>query len=221
MVAVRGLDLDLAPGEVFGLLGPNGAGKTSALSAVEGPLRPDAGTVTIAGIDAVREPARARAHIDGQLQATSFSPELRLVEIVQLFAGLHGLRLGSDDVVRRLGAMDLAGKARRAFRQRSGGQQQRLSLLVATVHQPTLLLLDEVAVGRAHLRAGPPTQTPVVGPYRRSRWQRRDRAADHPLDGGGGGGVRSGNPVTSLAACIAYTAAFTVIGVRWFRWTRP
>ena len=147
VVAVTGLDLDLEPGEVFGLLGPNGAGKTSTLSAVEGLLRPDDGTVAIAGIDAIRRPAEARAHIGVQLQTTSFSPELRLIEIVQLFAGLHGLRLSSADVVERLASMDLAGEARRAYRQLSGGQQQRLSLLVATLHQPALLLLDEPTAG--------------------------------------------------------------------------
>ncbi len=147
VTAVTGLDLDLEPGEVFGLLGPNGAGKTSTLSAIEGLLRPDAGSVTIAGIDALHQPARARAHIGVQLQTTSFSPELRLVDIVQLFAGLHGLRLSSADVVQRLASMDLAGEARRAYRQLSGGQQQRLSLLVATLHQPALLLLDEPTAG--------------------------------------------------------------------------
>ncbi len=147
VVAVQGLDLDLHPGEVFGLLGPNGAGKTSTLSAVEGLLTPDAGTVTIAGIDAIRQPSRARAHIGVQLQATSFAPELRLVEIVQLFAGLHGLRLTTADALERLATMDLAGESRRAYRQLSGGQQQRLSLLVATLHQPALLLLDEPTSG--------------------------------------------------------------------------
>ena len=76
--AVDGIDLAVRQGEIFGLLGPNGAGKTSTLSAVEGLLRPDAGSIVIGGIDIRTEPAAAKASLGVQLQATSFQAELTI-----------------------------------------------------------------------------------------------------------------------------------------------
>src|SRR5678809_1243532 len=88
--AVNNVSFSVKPGEIFGLLGPNGAGKTSTLSAVEGLLKPRSGTVIIAGFDTHEQPLHARAVIGVQLQATSFQPELKLTEILQLYAGVYG-----------------------------------------------------------------------------------------------------------------------------------
>src|SRR5580765_1494516 len=87
--AVRDVSFNVLPGEIFGLLGPNGAGKTSTLSAVEGLLKPRSGSVVIAGFNTHEKPLHARAAIGVQLQATSFQPELRLSEILQLYAGVY------------------------------------------------------------------------------------------------------------------------------------
>src|ERR1041385_4368160 len=84
--AVQDVSFYVLPGEIFGLLGPNGAGKTSTLSAIEGLLKPRSGTVTIAGFNTSKKPLHARAVIGVQLQATSFQPELKLTEILQLYA---------------------------------------------------------------------------------------------------------------------------------------
>jgi ABC-2 type transport system ATP-binding protein len=146
-VAVAGVDLDVRMGEIFGLLGPNGAGKTSALSAVEGLLKPDAGEITIDGIDARAQPLRAKAHVGVQLQTNSFHADLTLIEIARLFAGLYGLRLRVAQIRGRLDEVNLLREASRRFRELSGGQQQRFSLLVATVHDPPLVLLDEPTAG--------------------------------------------------------------------------
>ena len=146
-VAVAGVDLDVRPGEIFGLLGPNGAGKTSALSAVEGLVQPDAGEIIIDGIDIRARPLRAKAHVGVQLQTNSFHADLTLTEIVRLFAGLYGLRLSAAQVRDRLEEVGLDREASRRFRELSGGQQQRFSLLVATVHDPPLVLLDEPTAG--------------------------------------------------------------------------
>jgi ABC-2 type transport system ATP-binding protein len=86
-LAVDGIDLEVREGEIFGLLGPNGAGKTSALSAIEGLLRPAAGDIVIGNIDARAHPRQAKAQLGVQHQATSFHSNLTLLELVRLFAG--------------------------------------------------------------------------------------------------------------------------------------
>jgi ABC-2 type transport system ATP-binding protein len=146
-VAVAGVDLDVRMGEIFGLLGPNGAGKTSALSAVEGLVRPEAGEINIDGIDVRAHPLRAKAHVGVQLQTNSFHADLKLTEIVRLFAGLYGLRLTAAQIRDQLAGVNLEREASKRFRELSGGQQQRFSLLVATVHDPPLVLLDEPTAG--------------------------------------------------------------------------
>src|ERR1043165_9680087 len=88
-VAVNDVSFSVNSGEIFGLLGPNGAGKTSSLSAIEGLLKPTAGTITIAGYDVKEKPLHAKANIGVQLQSTSFQPELTIEEIFILYAGIY------------------------------------------------------------------------------------------------------------------------------------
>jgi len=145
--AVDGVSLEILRGEIFGLLGPNGAGKTSTLSAIEGLVKPDAGTVQVDGIDVRQHPSQAKAKLGVQLQATSFQSQLTINQIVRLYAGLYGARLSEDEIAGGLKEIGLEAEASRPFKQLSGGQQQRLSLYVAVVHQPALLLLDEPTAG--------------------------------------------------------------------------
>lgn len=144
---VEGISFQIARGEIFGLLGPNGAGKTSTLNAIEGLLRPASGTVRVDGVDAQASPLAAKSRLGVQLQSTSFQAELNIVQIAQLYAGLHGMRLARADVSRGLQQMGLDGELGRKFRQLSGGQQQRLALYIAAIHDPLLLLLDEPTAG--------------------------------------------------------------------------
>jgi ABC-2 type transport system ATP-binding protein len=146
-VAVDRVDLRVAAGEVVGLLGPNGAGKTSTLSAIEGLLAPARGTVTVDGIDVARRPAAAKARLGVQLQAAGFQPELSIERIARLYAGLYGVRLDRDQLAGRLRQVGLEGESGSPFRRLSGGQRQRLSLLIAVIHRPSLLLLDEPTAG--------------------------------------------------------------------------
>ncbi|CCH76885.1 Nod factor export ATP-binding protein I (fragment) [Nostocoides japonicum T1-X7] len=146
-VAVSGLSFSVRRGEIFGLLGPNGAGKTSTLSAIEGLLTPDGGRVTIDGVDVREAPLSVRARVGVLLQASSFQPELTIAQIVRLFAGLHGLRLDRGQIRARLREAGLEREAGKPFRKLSGGQQRRLALLVATAHEPPILLLDEPTTG--------------------------------------------------------------------------
>jgi ABC-2 type transport system ATP-binding protein len=145
--AVDAVSFEIRRGEIFGLLGPNGAGKTSTLSAIEGLVRPQSGTIVLDGIDSRRHPKQATARMGVQLQATSFQSELSIREIVRLYAGLYGVELSGQEIGDGLRVIGLEGEARKPFNQLSGGQQQRLALYIAVVHDPALLLLDEPTAG--------------------------------------------------------------------------
>jgi ABC-2 type transport system ATP-binding protein len=145
--AVDDVSFQIRHGEIFGLLGPNGAGKTTTLSAIEGLLRPQQGTVLLDGIDVQRHPSEARARMGIQLQSTNFSPSLTIKQILRLYAGLYGVAIADADIDERLASAGLQSDSNRPFKGLSGGQQQRLALLVALVHQPRLLLLDEPTAG--------------------------------------------------------------------------
>ncbi len=181
--AVDGLDLAVRQSEIFGLLGPNGAGKTSTLSAVEGLLRPAAGTILIGGSDVRTDPAAAKASLGVQLQATSFQAELTIAQIVNLYARLYGVVLTKNEMRQQLAAIHLDAEAHKRFRHLSGGQQQRLSLLIATIHNPPLVLLDEPTAG-------------LDPQARRQLWERIEtmrqsaqHSADDPFHGRGAGGL--------------------------------
>jgi ABC-2 type transport system ATP-binding protein len=145
--AVNGVSFCIGRGEIFGLLGRNGAGKTSTLSAIEGLLRPGSGTVLLDGTDIRNDPRRARQQMSVAFQATSFQPELTVSQILQLYAGLYGVRLSRDQVGARLADAGIDALAGCVARQLSGGQRQRLALCVALIHTPLLLLLDEPTAG--------------------------------------------------------------------------
>jgi ABC-2 type transport system ATP-binding protein len=145
--AVDGVSLEINEGEIFGLLGPNGAGKTSTLSAIEGLLEPTSGSILIRQVDVRAHPGLAKTLIGVQLQSTSFQSELKISEIVKLYAGLYGVPLTKTAIFDRLSEIHLADEGSRRFSQLSGGQQKRLSLLIATVHNPPLVLLDEPTSG--------------------------------------------------------------------------
>jgi ABC-2 type transport system ATP-binding protein len=146
-IAVDGVSFSVNRGEIFGLLGPNGAGKTSTLSAIEGLLKPQAGTVLVVGFDIHKDMLEARANLGVQLQSTSFQQDLKVSEIVTLYAGLYGITLSQDQVHKILSDIQLQGDAGKRASQLSGGQQQRLALSVATLHDPPLVLLDEPTTG--------------------------------------------------------------------------
>jgi ABC-2 type transport system ATP-binding protein len=145
--AVNNVSFNVLRGEIFGLLGPNGAGKTSTLSAVEGLLKQQSGTITVAGYDTLHKPLHARAAMGVQLQATSFQPELNVAQILKLFAGIYGVDLTNEKLRSLLKEINLADAENKKFGQLSGGQQQRVSLAITTIHEPKLVLLDEPTSG--------------------------------------------------------------------------
>jgi ABC-2 type transport system ATP-binding protein len=145
--AVSNVSFDVRAGEIFGLLGPNGAGKTSTLSAVEGLLQAQSGTITVAGYNVKKDPLHARANLGVQLQATNFQPELTVAEILQLYAGIYGVPLTKEKLQTILTDIKLEDTTKKRFGQLSGGQQQRVSLIIATIHNPQVVLLDEPTTG--------------------------------------------------------------------------
>jgi len=140
--AVRGIDLDVPPGETVALLGPNGAGKTTTIDMVLGLRHPDAGTVTVFGVP----PATAvrSGVIGGMLQTGSLPDHLRVRELISLVASYYPHPLSVDDVLRLTGMGDLA---ERRTTKLSGGQVQRVRFATALVGNTDLLVLDEPTAG--------------------------------------------------------------------------
>jgi ABC-2 type transport system ATP-binding protein len=147
--AVDGIDLAVAPGEIYGFLGPNGAGKSTTVHMLTTLLPPTAGTATVAGHDIVRDGPAVRDAIGVALQEAALDPLLSAREHMRLQAGMHGIR---RDEARRLGdalieRVGLADAADRRVGGYSGGMKRRLDLALALVHSPRLLFLDEPTTG--------------------------------------------------------------------------
>jgi ABC-2 type transport system ATP-binding protein len=140
--AVDGLSFACRPGTVLALLGPNGAGKTTTIEVCEGFRRPDAGRVSVLGLDP-RDPA-LRPRVGVMPQTGGTYPGLRAGEVLRLFAAYSRNPLDPGDLLERLG---LSGVARTPVRRLSGGQAQRLSLALAVVGRPELVFLDEPTAG--------------------------------------------------------------------------
>jgi ABC-2 type transport system ATP-binding protein len=140
--ALDGLDFSVKPGRLVGFLGPNGAGKTTAMRLVMGLERPDAGAVTWDGAP-IGEAERRRI---GYLpEERGLYPKMRIAEQVEYFARLHGMdrSAATEGAHRWLERMELTDRSSSATEALSLGNQQRVQLAVALVHQPDLLLLDE------------------------------------------------------------------------------
>jgi ABC-2 type transport system ATP-binding protein len=147
--AVDGIDLVVAPGEVYGFLGPNGAGKSTTILMLTTLLPPSAGTARVAGHDIRREGPAVRRAIGAALQEVALDPLLTGCEHLRLQAALQGIpkaerRPRADELLERVG---LTGAADRRVGAYSGGMKRRLDLGLALVHRPLVLFLDEPTTG--------------------------------------------------------------------------
>jgi ABC-2 type transport system ATP-binding protein len=139
--AVRGIDLDVAPGETVALLGPNGAGKSTTIDMLLGLSEADAGTVSVFGTPPAE--AIARGAVGAMLQTGSLLRELAVHELVEMMASLYPRPLGVDEALALAGVEDIAGRRTEKL---SGGERQRVRFALALVSNPDLLVLDEPTV---------------------------------------------------------------------------
>ena len=147
--AVRGIDLRVEPGEIFGFLGPNGAGKTTTISILATLLRLTSGEAHVAGIDVARDPAGVRARIGLVFQDPSLDDQLTARENLDLHGLIYGVpgSLRSARIQELLGVVDLADRAGSLVRTFSGGMKRRLEIARGVLHHPQVLFLDEPTIG--------------------------------------------------------------------------
>jgi ABC-2 type transport system ATP-binding protein len=147
--AVDGIDLAVAPGEIYGFLGPNGAGKSTTVLVLTTLLPPTAGSARVAGLDVVHRGADVRRAIGASLQESALDPYLSGREHMRLQSALHGLPKAEreergSELLARVGLTEAADRKVGGY---SGGMKRRLDLALALVHRPRLLFLDEPTTG--------------------------------------------------------------------------
>jgi ABC-2 type transport system ATP-binding protein len=147
--AVDGIDLNVAPGEIYGFLGPNGAGKSTTVHMLATLLPPTAGRARVAGFDVITQGPQVRASIGAALQEAALDPLLTARDHMRLQTTLHSLprserRARGDELLARLGLSEAADRKVKTY---SGGMKRRLDLALALVHRPRILFLDEPTTG--------------------------------------------------------------------------
>jgi ABC-2 type transport system ATP-binding protein len=147
MEALKGIDLKIPRGSIFGLLGPNGAGKSTFINILAGLTKKSSGKVTIWGRDLDEAPRDARAAIGVVPQEIAADPFFTPKESLEVQAGLYGVPAKERHSDELLAALGLADKAGAYVRQLSGGMKRRLMVAKAMVHRPPVLILDEPTAG--------------------------------------------------------------------------
>src|SRR5690242_10961036 len=142
--AVRGIDFEVAEGEIFGLLGPNGAGKTTTVEILEGLRTRSQGQVSVLGYDPEISKRSLKDRIGVCLQATNLPDKLRVHEALEWFAAFYTKQA---DCARLLERLQLSDKRNEFYSKLSGGQKQRVALALALVNEPALIFFDEPTTG--------------------------------------------------------------------------
>ncbi|MHB8781644.1 MAG: ABC transporter ATP-binding protein [Candidatus Geothermincolia bacterium] len=142
--AVNGLSLEISENEIFGILGPNGAGKTTTLEMIETLRVPDSGSITVLGMDVLKESKAVKELLGVQLQNTVFFDNLSVWETIDLFGSFYSKQIIPDTL---LDLVDLTDKAGARLNELSGGQQKRVSIALALVNDPRVVFLDEPTTG--------------------------------------------------------------------------
>jgi len=143
-VAVDDVSFDVEQGEIFGLIGPNGAGKTTTMECVGGLRSPDRGTIAVCQLDPVRDARALQQRVGIQLQQAQLQKRIKVWEAVDLWASLYPRPVDGGALLDRLG---MAEKRNDWFMNLSGGQKQRLFIALALIHDPDVVMLDELTTG--------------------------------------------------------------------------
>ncbi len=147
LVAVKGIDLRVPEGEIFGFLGPNGSGKTTTIRMISGLLTPDSGHGTCLGYDIVTESAQIKRRVGYMTQRFSLYRDLSIRENLEFVARLYGVARPREAVRAAVERLGLEERGDQLAGNLSGGWQQRLALSASIIHEPRLLLLDEPTAG--------------------------------------------------------------------------
>lgn len=142
--AVRGIDFEVAQGEVFGLLGPNGAGKTTTVEILEGLRSRTSGQVSVLGYDPASDTMAVKDRIGVSLQATNLPEKMKVLEAAELFAAFYSRATDITNLLKRLQLWEKRGAF---YSTLSGGQKQRLALALAMINEPQVVFLDEPTTG--------------------------------------------------------------------------
>jgi ABC-2 type transport system ATP-binding protein len=145
MVAVDEVSFDVNDGEIFGLIGPNGAGKTTTMECVEGLRTPDNGTISVLGLNPIRDVYKLQERIGVQLQQAQLQKRIKVWEAVDLWASLYQKK--KIDAEKLLDQLGLIEKRNSWFMTLSGGQKQRLFIALALINDPEVVFLDELTTG--------------------------------------------------------------------------
>jgi len=142
--AVNDVSFNVYKNEIFGILGPNGAGKTTSLEIIETLRKKTSGSVIVGGYNIDRDQAKIKSIIGVQLQSSGFFQELKLKEIIALFAALYDIKVKPLEVLKKV---DLVEKANSFVKDLSGGQRQRFSIATTIINEPKIIFLDEPSTG--------------------------------------------------------------------------
>lgn len=142
--AVKGISFEVYENEIFGLLGPNGAGKSTTLEIIETLRTKTDGRIIVDGIDLDKHPQEIKKIIGVQLQTSGFYPNLNLIELIDLFAGLYNRKVNAMEL---LDMVNLRDKAKAKVKELSGGQKQRFSIATTLINDPKIIFLDEPTTG--------------------------------------------------------------------------
>ncbi len=142
--AVIDVSFSVNKGEVFGLLGPNGAGKTTTVECITGALKPDDGHITVLGVDPTQTRQFVRERVGYQMQTSTLPASLRVEEALDLYASFYASPARVADLLDAIGLMP---HRNRPFGRLSGGQKQRLSIALALIGTPDIVVLDELTTG--------------------------------------------------------------------------
>jgi len=142
--AIDAATFEVRQGEIFGLIGPNGAGKTTTMECIEGLRAPDAGRLSVLGLNPLKDGKALQNRIGVQLQEAQLQKRITVKEAIGLWSSLYDAPLDGHQLLAQLG---IAGKANARFMTLSGGQKQRLFIALALINDPDVVFLDELTTG--------------------------------------------------------------------------